>query len=59
MKLISRRNNRIIFSIERWKIAEYLMIRDTTIIPNILWFEYVIIRGEVNTRKKASARKNN
>lgn len=45
--------------IERWKIAEYLMIRDTTIIPNILWFEYVIIRGEVNTRKKASARKNN
>ena len=35
------------------------MIRDTTIIPNILWFEYVIIRGEVNTRKKATARKTN
>ena len=48
-----------IYRIERWRISEYLMIRDTTIIPNILWFEYVTIRGEVNTRKKASARKNN
>ena len=45
--------------VERWKISEYFMIRDTTSIPNILWFEYVTIRGEVNTRKKATARKNN
>ena len=33
--------------------------RDTSTIPNILWFEYVTIRGEVNNRKKATARKNN
>ena len=31
--------------------------RDTSTIPNILWFEYVTIRGEVNTRKKAISRK--
>jgi len=43
--------------IERWQIAEYFMIRDTSTIPNILWFEYVTIRGEVNTRKKAISRK--
>jgi len=43
--------------VERWKIAEYFMIRDTSTIPNILWFEYVTIRGEVNTRKKAISRK--
>ena len=49
----------VIYSIERWRISEYLMIRDTSCIPNILWFEYVTIRGEVITRKKASARKNN
>jgi len=45
--------------IERWRLSEYFMIRDTTSIPNILWFEYVTIRGEVNNRKKATARKNN
>lgn len=45
--------------LERCKLSEYFMIRDTTTIPNILWFEYVTIRGEVNTRKKATARKNN
>jgi len=43
--------------IERWRISEYFMIRDTSTIPNILWFEFVTIRGEVNTRKKVSARK--
>jgi len=45
--------------LERCRVSEYFMIRDTTSIPNILWFEYVTIRGEVNTRKKATARKNN
>jgi len=33
-----------------WKISEILMIRDTTLIPNVLWFEYT------NTRQEARAR---
>ncbi|XP_037024239.1 dolichyldiphosphatase 1-like [Bradysia coprophila] len=33
-----------------WKISEYLLLRDTTLIPNILWFEYT------NTRQEARAR---
>merc|ERR1719481_272368 len=39
-------------------IAEFFLIRDTSSVPNILWFEYVTVRGEINTRKKACARKN-
>lgn len=41
-----------------WSLSEFLLIRDTSTVPNILWFEYVTVRGEINTRKKASARKN-
>ncbi|XP_030761150.1 dolichyldiphosphatase 1-like [Sitophilus oryzae] len=33
-----------------WRISEILMIRDTTLIPNVLWFEYT------NTRQEARAR---
>lgn len=33
-----------------WKISELLMLRDTTLIPNVLWFEYT------NTRQEARAR---
>ncbi|XP_050310012.1 dolichyldiphosphatase 1-like [Anthonomus grandis grandis] len=33
-----------------WRISEMLMIRDTTLIPNVLWFEYT------NTRQEARAR---
>ncbi|XP_066257350.1 dolichyldiphosphatase 1-like [Euwallacea similis] len=33
-----------------WKISELLMIRDTTLIPNVMWFEYT------NTRQEARAR---
>jgi len=33
-----------------WRISELLMIRDTTLIPNVLWFEYT------NTRQEARAR---
>lgn len=32
------------------RISEYLLLRDTTLIPNILWFEYT------NTRQEARAR---
>ncbi|XP_014216566.1 dolichyldiphosphatase 1 [Copidosoma floridanum] len=35
-----------------WKLSEYLLIRDTTLIPNILWFEYTHVRSEARTRRK-------
>ncbi|CAH0394355.1 unnamed protein product [Bemisia tabaci] len=38
-----------------WKIAEFLLIRDTTLIPNILWFEYTIIRKESQLRSRKLA----
>jgi len=41
-----------------WRISEWLLIRDCTPIPNIMWFEYFHTRGEANSRKKAQARKN-
>jgi len=41
-----------------WRISEFFLIRDTSTIPNIFWFEYVKIRGEVNQRNRANARKN-
>ncbi|XP_065332921.1 dolichyldiphosphatase 1-like [Cloeon dipterum] len=37
-------------TIVTWKISELLLIRDTTLIPNIMWFEYT------NTRQEARAR---
>jgi len=40
-----------------WRVAELFLVRDTTTIPNIFWFEYVKIRGEVNQRTRACARK--
>lgn len=33
-----------------WKISEFLLIRDTNAIPNVLLFEYVIIRQETRAR---------
>lgn len=33
-----------------WRISELFLLRDTTLIPNILWFEYT------NTRQEARAR---
>ncbi|EZA49599.1 Dolichyldiphosphatase, partial [Ooceraea biroi] len=39
-----------------WRISEYLLLRDTTLIPNVLWFEYTSIRTEVRARaRKLSA----
>lgn len=27
-------------------ISEFLLIRDTSLIPNVLWFEYTVTRAE-------------
>ncbi|XP_026673322.1 dolichyldiphosphatase 1-like [Ceratina calcarata] len=35
-----------------WRISEYLLLRDTTLIPNILWFEYTKIRTEARARSR-------
>ena len=32
------------------RIAEFLMIRDDTLIPNVIWFEYTNSRGEAQKR---------
>ncbi|VVC91881.1 unnamed protein product [Leptidea sinapis] len=38
-----------------WKISEMLMIRDTTLIPNVLWFEYTTSRHEARARGRKMA----
>ncbi|XP_012215670.2 dolichyldiphosphatase 1-like [Linepithema humile] len=39
-----------------WKTAEFFLLRDTTLIPNVLWFEYTSIRTEARARaRKLSA----
>lgn len=35
-----------------WKISEFFLLRDTTLIPNILWFEYTVTRQEVRARSR-------
>ncbi|XP_017777912.1 PREDICTED: dolichyldiphosphatase 1-like [Nicrophorus vespilloides] len=35
-----------------WKISEFLLLRDTTLIPNVLWFEYTNTRQEVRARSR-------
>jgi len=35
-----------------WPISEFLLLRDTTLIPNILWFEYTTTRQEVRNRSR-------
>lgn len=34
------------------KLSEYLLLRDTTLIPNILWFEYTVTRQEARARTR-------
>ncbi|EDO28227.1 predicted protein [Nematostella vectensis] len=36
--------------ITAWPVAEYLMIRDSTLIPSVMWFEYT--QSRVETRKR-------
>ncbi|XP_046845495.1 dolichyldiphosphatase 1-like [Xenia sp. Carnegie-2017] len=38
--------------ITSWKISEFFLIRDSTRIPSILWFEYTRAREEETTKKK-------
>ncbi|XP_029468265.1 dolichyldiphosphatase 1 [Rhinatrema bivittatum] len=38
--------------IAAWPISEYLLIRDTSLIPNILWFEYTVTRAEARNRQR-------
>jgi len=35
-----------------WPISEFLLLRDTTLIPNILWFEYTNSRQESRARAR-------
>ncbi|CAD7089451.1 unnamed protein product [Hermetia illucens] len=35
-----------------WKISEFFLLRDTTLIPNILWFEYTVTRQESRARSR-------
>lgn len=34
------------------RISEFLMLRDTTLIPNVMWFEYTCYRSESRTRQR-------
>uniref|UniRef100_H2Z4M7 Dolichyldiphosphatase n=1 Tax=Ciona savignyi TaxID=51511 RepID=H2Z4M7_CIOSA len=35
-----------------WKVCEFFMIRDSTLIPNIMWFEYTTSRQESRSRSR-------
>ncbi|XP_026154047.1 dolichyldiphosphatase 1 [Mastacembelus armatus] len=35
-----------------WPISEYFLVRDTSLIPNILWFEYTVTRSEARNRQR-------
>lgn len=35
-----------------WRASEYLLLRDTSLIPNVLWFEYTNIRTETRARSR-------
>ncbi|XP_015605852.1 dolichyldiphosphatase 1 [Cephus cinctus] len=35
-----------------WRMSEYLLLRDTTLIPNVLWFEYTNTRTEARARSR-------
>ncbi|XP_012259735.1 dolichyldiphosphatase 1-like [Athalia rosae] len=39
-------------TIVSWRISEYLLLRDTTLIPNVLWFEYTNTRAEARARSR-------
>ncbi|MBZ3889515.1 Dolichyldiphosphatase 1 [Sciurus carolinensis] len=32
--------------IAAWPVSEFFLIRDTSLIPNVLWFEYTVTRAE-------------
>lgn len=39
-------------TITTWPIFEYLMIRDSTLIPSVMWFEYTQSRTEMKKRQR-------
>jgi len=44
--------------ITAWPVSEFLMLRDCTLIPNLLWFEYTSARSEGRSRqRKITSRK--
>ncbi|ETE64015.1 Dolichyldiphosphatase 1, partial [Ophiophagus hannah] len=38
--------------IAAWPLSEFFLIRDTSLIPNILWFEYAVSRAEARNRQR-------
>uniref|UniRef100_A0A8C7YHB1 Dolichyldiphosphatase n=1 Tax=Oryzias sinensis TaxID=183150 RepID=A0A8C7YHB1_9TELE len=38
--------------IAAWPVSEYFLVRDTSLIPNILWFEYTVTRSEARNRQR-------
>jgi dolichyldiphosphatase len=38
------------------RLAEFLMIRDDSLIPNVAWFEYTNSRGEAQKRLRKLAK---
>ncbi|KAM5331145.1 dolichyldiphosphatase 1 isoform 1-T1 [Glossophaga mutica] len=38
--------------IASWPISEFFLIRDTSLIPNVLWFEYTVTRAEARLSRK-------
>ncbi|KPP59541.1 hypothetical protein Z043_122527 [Scleropages formosus] len=38
--------------IAAWPISEFFLVRDTSLIPNILWFEYTVTRAEARNRQR-------
>lgn len=38
--------------IASWRISEVLMIRDMSLIPNVMWFEYTSLQTESRTRQR-------
>ncbi|KAK3919379.1 Dolichyldiphosphatase 1 [Frankliniella fusca] len=39
-------------TVASWKLCELLLIRDSSLIPNVLWFEYTNIRQEARARSR-------
>uniref|UniRef100_A0A2K6MB39 Dolichyldiphosphatase 1 n=2 Tax=Rhinopithecus bieti TaxID=61621 RepID=A0A2K6MB39_RHIBE len=33
-------------------VSEFFLIRDTSLIPNVLWFEYTVTRAEARNRQR-------
>ncbi|XP_014664444.1 PREDICTED: dolichyldiphosphatase 1-like isoform X2 [Priapulus caudatus] len=39
-------------TVASWPVSEFLMIRDSTLIPNVMWFEYTSTRTESRARQR-------